>query len=103
MASILGGQFNLHKGITGTTALGCFLRQKFQGQRGGYDSFVLGLQEPAVARGNKVIGLDSSLTLLYDRSATRVRAALCASPLMNLWPAASYTDGDVATGLWKTG
>ena len=103
MASVLGGQFNLHRGITGTTALGCFLRKHFQGQRGDYDSFVIGLQEPAVARGNKVIGLDPSVNLLYDRSATRVRAALCASPLLNIWPVATLMDGDVATGLWKTG
>ena len=26
MTCVLGGQFNLHKGLAGTTSLGCFLR-----------------------------------------------------------------------------
>ena len=55
-----------------------------------------------MAKGNKVIGLDSSFHLFYDRKAARVRAAIVASPQLDLWPVAQYTDGDLATCLWKT-
>ena len=101
MSSILGGQFNLHRGLAGATSLGCMLNQRFKGTTSGHSSFIIGLQEPAVAQGNRVIGFDASYHLLYDKSATRVRAALCVSPLLDVWQVALYSDGDTATGLWK--
>ena len=102
MPCVLGGHFNLHRGLAGTTSLGCYLHKLFKGDHRLYDSFIIGLQEPAVAKGNRVIGLDSSFHLRYDKTATRVRAALCASPQLDLWTVAQYTNGDMATGLRKS-
>ena len=63
---------------------------------------LFGLQEPGLTPGNRVSGFPQ-YNIIEDKGAeTPVRAAIVASPGVDIWPAPEFTSPDMATGLLVT-
>ncbi|CAB4040267.1 Retrovirus-related Pol poly from type-1 retrotransposable element R1 [Paramuricea clavata] len=105
---VVSGQVNLQKSGVPTSSLMHFLHEfRLAPPQGSSASkiapeFILGIQEPDTSPHTKVRGLDRRQHLFFDQSAATVRAALFASKSLAMWPVPAFTDGDMATALWKT-
>ena len=90
------GHINLHKSSLCNEELATYLSESTSLPT------IIGIQEPHFNPRTHNITYLLSNYLIYDRSAERPRAALHFSSNVHVIPYPDFTDGDMATALWKT-
>jgi len=100
--NVLCGHINLQKGDPGALSLMEYLRTSLRTNNiFAPKSYLMGVQEPPSYRG-RIKSFSRDGVLYYDTLSDRPRAAIYASRDLNLWVAPEFTNGDMATCLWKT-